>query len=355
MKEPIHVLHLLGTAQPEGSGVAKIVAELARGLNPKFKLHAWFLKSNGPLVNELCRSGALARWIGWENGIGDPLGAMRFWRQLKSEEFALVHQHWGARSIRRLVRFGTGAKIIVHSHGRFFEKDEHGYDPAGVSGADAIVAVSEFVAHQLPGKSVHVVYSGIKTTEQIARTESDQGDVVIGTACRLIEAKGVRELVLAFVELRKEFPSLRLEVAGSGPDGQNLFATVREQGVADSVKFLGWVDDLRGVLRNWDVFALPSHDEALPMAILEAMAEGLPVVATNVGGIPELVEDERTGYLVQPGDVEALRTALRRLVGDSELRLRLGDQGHRLAETKFSVQRMVAEIESIYDHLILGP
>jgi hypothetical protein len=93
VKEPIHVLHLLGTAEPQGSGIARIVAELARGLNPaKYKLHAWFLKSDGPLVRELSDSGAEARWIGWENGPRDPLGAMRFWRQLRTEEFA---QHAG--------------------------------------------------------------------------------------------------------------------------------------------------------------------------------------------------------------------------------------------------------------------
>ena len=179
--------------------------------------------------------------------------------------------------------------------------------------------------------------------------------MVIGTACRLIEAKGVRELVLAFAELSKEFPSLRLEVAGSGPEEEILIKTAQERGVANGVAFLGWADDLRPVLRTWDIFALPSHDEALPISILEAMAEGLPVVATNVGGIPELVEDGCTGFLVQPKNVDALRTALHRLVEDSELRAQFGTQGRLSAETKFSAARMVAEIESIYDALLSTP
>lgn len=355
VNKPMNVLHLLGTAEPEGSGIAKIVAELARGLAPKYKLHAWFLKSGGPLVNELCHSGAAARSVNWENGVRDPLGAWRFWRQLRSEEFALVHQHWGARSIRRLVRSGTNAKIIVHSHGRVLETSNR-QDPMVVRGADAIIAASKSVAHQLPGRQVHVVYSGVTASERVGRMESNRGGpVVIGTACRLIEAKGIRELVFAFADLNKEFPSLRLEVAGSGPEEEILFKAAQERGVAHGVTFLGWIDDLRQVLQTWDIFALPSYDEALPISILEAMAEALPVVATNVGGIPELVEDGRTGFLVQPKNVDALRTALHRLVEDSELRGQFGTQGRLRAETKFSAARMVAEIESIYDALISTP
>ena len=348
VNKPIHVLHLLGTAQREGIGVAKIVAELAKGLSPKYKLQVWFLQSDGPLIDELCRDGIDARWIDWAEGLRDPLGALRFWRQLRAEDFALVHQHWGARLIRRLVHAGSHAKIIVHSHGRLFEKH---HDTIAAEGADALIAVSESVAHQMPGKQVRVVYSGIAASME--RTRLTRGNsVVIGTACRLIEAKGVRELILAFAGLKKEFPSVRLEIAGSGPEEQRLAETARELGVADGVKFLGWVDDLRQVLRTWDVFALPSYDEGLPMSILEAMAEGLPVVATNVGGIPELVEDGRTGYLVPPGDVGALRTVLHRLVEDSQSRNQLGDQGRLRAGAKFSVEQMVTEIESIYDGLI---
>lgn len=352
VREPFHVLHLLGTAEREGSGVAKIVAELAQGLNPKYKLHAWFLKSDGPLINELRLRGADARWISWENGVCDPLGAMRFWRQLRSEKFALVHQHWGARAIRHLVRSGTNAKIVVHNHAQVLEKSRV-RDPVVVRGADAIIAVSEFIAHQLPGKQVHVVYSGVRSSEHIHRTRSNPRDsLTIGTACRIIEAKGVRELISAFAGLNRQFPSLRLEVAGAGPEQEILFKAAQEQGIARAVRFLGWVDDLRPVLRAWDVFALPSYEEALPIAILEAMAEGLPVVATDVGGIPELVENERTGFLVRPGDVDGLRMALRRLVESSDLRREFGDQGRLRAEAKFSVQKMVTEIESIYDALL---
>jgi glycosyltransferase involved in cell wall biosynthesis len=350
VKKTIDVLHILGTAQPEGSGIAKIVSQLAAHLDPKYNLHAWFLKSDGPLVAELGRYGIAARWVGWERGARDPLGAFRFWQQLRSKEFAIVHQHWGARSIRRLARSRTNAKMLVHCHNRLLEKN----GPAAVEGADAIVAVSEFVARQLSHNQVQVVYSGVEPSKHNPR--SDRGNaIVIGTASRLIEAKGIRILVSAFADLHKEFPSLRLEIAGSGPEEPYLVHTAQERGVAHAVRFLGWVDNIRPVLRIWDIFALPSFDEALPIAALEAMAESLPVVATRVGGIPELVEDEHTGHLVEPGDTDALQTALRRLINNPELRKRLGDRGRMRAETKFSVQRMAADIQSIYESLLTHP
>ena len=351
MNQPINVLHLLGTAQLEGSGIAKIVAALAHGLNPqKYKLHVWFLKSDGPLVAELSGAGAAARWVSWRSGMRDPVGALRFWRQFRSGEFALVHQHWGARSIRQLIRLGSRAKIIVHSHGQVLEGSQ---DPVAVRGADAIIAVSQSIAHQLTARQVLVVYSGIPTSEQINWTKSSHGNtIVIGTACRLVEAKGIRDLISAFAALNKELPAVRLEIAGSGPEESILSTAARDQGVAGGVRFLGWCNDLRQVLRNWDVFALPSYDEGLPIAVLEAMAEGLPVVATDVGGIPELVQNEGTGYLIEPKDVDALHKALRKLATSSELRSQFGHAGRLRVQGEFSVEKMVTQIESVYDTLI---
>ena len=97
---------------------------------------------------------------------------------------------------------------------------------------------------------------------------------------------------------------------------------------------------------------MPSLDEGLPVAILEAMAEGLPVVATSVGGVPELIEDYRTGYLVPPSDVSALTRHLRLLILDRELRQAMGAAGRERVRDHFSVDRMVAEIEAIYDSLV---
>jgi glycosyltransferase involved in cell wall biosynthesis len=356
MSKPIEVLHILGTAEREGSGIANIVAALAKGLNrKKYKIHAWFLASDGPLIAELRAAGAAACWVGWQGGICNPQGSLRFWRQLQSQDFAIVHQHWGARSIRRLIHAGSNAKLVVHCHGQIHAEDKEGPIPIAVRGADAIIAVAESVARQLPRQQVYVVYSGIERSERVVRTPLAQRDtVVIGTACRLVKSKGVRELISAFAKLYEEFPFLELQIAGSGPEREALCKAAEGKGVAGRVRFLGWRADLMRVLGTWDLFAFSSHVEGLPIAVLEAMAAGLPVIATNVGGIPELVEHERTGYLVPPMDVDALCESLRRVVANPELRSQLGKAGRLRAQRNFSVERMVFEIESIYDALVRG-
>ena len=354
MNRPLNVLHVLGTAQPEGSGIARIVASLAKGLNPqKYRVHAWFLQGDGPLVSELNKAGAFARSVPWNAGSRDPLGAWRFWRHFRSEEFAIVHQHWGARSIRHLIRRGSTAKIVVHVHGRTAGEKVNGNPPIAVRGADTIIAVSQAVALQLADKEVQVIYSGIETLARTGedRIDRDEDTTVIGTACRLVKGKGVEDLILAFTALSKEVPPLRLEIAGAGPEERSLLETAQVKGIAQNVKFLGWRDDLRYLLGTWDIFVLPSYEEGLPIAVLEAMAEQVPVVATDVGGLPELVENGLTGYLIAPGDVNALHNCLLGLVKNREARIRFGTAGRVRAESQFSVAKMITDIESVYDSL----
>jgi glycosyltransferase involved in cell wall biosynthesis len=176
--------------------------------------------------------------------------------------------------------------------------------------------------------------------------------VVVGAACRLIAPKGIMELIRAVGELQPEFPELRLEIAGAGPQLQDLKNEALRLELASHVRFLGWRNDLRPLMRTWDIFAMPSYDEGLPVAAIEAMAEGLPIVAAAVGGMPEVVDVGRTGCLVPPSDVTALVEALRRLLLDARLRQEMGAAGRRRASEHFSARRMVAEVEAVYDSLL---
>jgi glycosyltransferase involved in cell wall biosynthesis len=160
------------------------------------------------------------------------------------------------------------------------------------------------------------------------------------------------DLIQAVVSLHSEFPGLRLEIAGAGPQREDLEREVGRLNLRSRVRFLDWIQDLRPLLRGWDIFALPSLDEGLPISAIEAMAEGLPIVATSVGGLPELVENGETGYLVPPSDVPALTGCLRLLLLDPIQRQQMGAAGRQRAREHFSVDRMVAEIEAIYDSLV---
>lgn len=351
---PAAILHLLGTAQPEGSGIARIVAALAAGLDPvKYHVHAWFLGPSGPLIEDLLAAGATARSINWWRGIRDPFGAYRFWRCLQNYDFAVVHQHFGARSVRRLISLSSDAPLVVHLHGLISEPISARSVPVAVRGADVVIAVSHLVALQLPTIKPTVVYTGVESPDEFDHVnKATQTTIVIGAACRLVPLKGLVDLIGAVAVLCFEFPNLRLEIAGAGPQREALEREVSFLNLVGQVRFLGWQRDLRLTFRDWDIFAMPSLEEGLSVSALEAMAEGLPIVATSVGGLPELIEDCQTGYLVPPSDVAALTGRLRLLILDPERRRAMGAAGRERVREHFSVDRMVTEIAAIYDSLV---
>jgi glycosyltransferase involved in cell wall biosynthesis len=151
---------------------------------------------------------------------------------------------------------------------------------------------------------------------------------------RLAEPKDFTTLVRALARLERE--TFRAWIVGDGPDREALESEIRRLGVDDCVELLGERDDVAGLMAQSDVFVLSSRSEGLPLSILEAMAAGLPVVGSEVGGVRELVAD--CGFVVPPGDPDALAAALRRLVADPELRRRRGELARRRAEARFDLR-----------------
>ncbi|SRR6266568_2494576 len=350
---PTAILHLLSSAQLEETGPARIVAALAAGLDPeKYQVHAWFLGPRGPLIEDLKNAGAITRSINWSSGVFDPVGAFRFWRCLRKCNFAIVHHHFGGRAVRRIIRLSSNARVIVHLHARIPLHDSNRRVPIAVRGADTVIAVSRAVALQAPNAHPLVVYAGVESKNALpAEQKAHKETIVIGAAGRLVDIKGFLFLIRAFALLHSEFPVLQLEFAGTGPDQESLEREVARLGLTGCVRFLGWQRNLGPVFRSWDIFAMPSLTEGLPMAALEAMAEGLPIIASNVGGLPELVETGLTGYLVPPSNVEALAESLRHLILDPKRRQAMGAAGQNRARKHFSVDRMIAQFASIYDSL----
>ncbi len=176
--------------------------------------------------------------------------------------------------------------------------------------------------------------------------------LVMGTARRLIRFKGIEYLLDAAAVLRPEFPDLRVEIAGTGPERENLEQRAARLGLTGRVEFLGWVNDLNAVLPRWDVFVIPSLEEGFGIAALEGMAVGLPVVASAVGGLPEIVEDGISGWLVPPGNVEALASRLRLLLSSQELRLRMGAAAQARVRDHFSSAQMAENFARYYDEIL---
>jgi glycosyltransferase involved in cell wall biosynthesis len=172
---------------------------------------------------------------------------------------------------------------------------------------------------------------------------------IVGVVARLEPEKGHPTLLQAWPTVVAAVPNATLLVVGEGSRREALEVLARELGIADRVVFTGRRDDVPAVTAALDVAVLPSYREALGLTILEAMALSRPIVASNVGGIPEMVEDGVTGLLVPAHDAEALAAAILRLLRDHPLADTLGRAGHDLVHERFCIERMVAAVEQIYD------
>jgi glycosyltransferase involved in cell wall biosynthesis len=235
---------------------------------------------------------------------------------------------------------------------------------------DMVVAISAGVqtallAGGVPAARIRLIPSGIDTThftpDPAARTRVRQAygfgddETIILTVGALVERKGHRTLLAAAQHLKTHGRRLRYLVCGEGTLRAALEAEVRALGLTPEVRFAGFCADIPGILAAADLFVHVPLYEGLGVAVIEALAAGLPVVASRVGGIPELIDDGTTGLLVPPQDPCALATALDRLVSDPLLAGKLGRAGQAMARTRFDVAVMARKNETLYAELLGAP
>ena len=166
--------------------------------------------------------------------------------------------------------------------------------------------------------------------------------------------KGHAHLLEAFRQVVARVPAARLLIVGEGPLRDELRRLAARLGLDGTAVFTGYRPDVADLLRAADLFVLASREEGMPNALLEAMSAGLPSVVTNVGGVPEVVEEGRTGYLVPPADPAAMAQRLATLLEDPQLRSRMGVEARLRFEASFTLQRMVAAYESLYGQVLAG-
>ena len=221
--------------------------------------------------------------------------------------------------------------------------------------ADRVVAVCDSLGvltrRTLPGLRYSVVHNGVdlERFRPAASRRTSQSDRIRCLAvARLVERKGLRDLIRALALLERH--RFELEIVGTGPDEQELRALAAELGVAGEVSFVGALDR-SGVARRYraaDLFTLPSTSEAFGNVFAEALASGLPIVGTTVGGIPDLVEHGVNGLLVPPGDPAALAGAIRTLAGDPHRRMEIGRRNRLKAESLLDWDRITARYLTVY-------
>jgi glycosyltransferase involved in cell wall biosynthesis len=253
---------------------------------------------------------------------------------------------------RRSVHEYHGLKLFLYRLATFVS--DHG--------SDRVIAVSDgakrrAIAEGTPPDMVETVYNSVRLPQETGRVAgSFPGSPVIGTVGNLHPAKGHRTLVEALPALVAKLPRARIVLVGQGAEGAILERRALELGVSDHISFLGQRLDVPSLLRQFDLFVFPSLSEGMPNALLEAMAAGLPVVASGVGGILEVVSHGENGLLVPPACPDSLTEAIVRLWSDPDQRRRLGLAARRSVAQRFgSVDREVAETESVYLRLLGHP
>jgi glycosyltransferase involved in cell wall biosynthesis len=228
---------------------------------------------------------------------------------------------------------------------------------------DRLIAVSRAIEHKLCDEQrttvpVTLVYNGVDLdryeNQEACCTLHEEygmepGSQIVGVVARLEPEKGHPTLLEAWPLVLRACPDTYLLIVGEGSRRDALEAQARELRIAHRVVFTGRRDDVPAVTAALDVAVLPSYREAQGMVILEAMALSRPVVASNVGGIPEMIQDGVTGLLVPPHDAEALAAAIVRLLMNHPLADTLGRAGHDIVHDRFCIELMVSAIESIYD------
>ena len=177
---------------------------------------------------------------------------------------------------------------------------------------------------------------------------------VVGTMARLIQKKGVDELVEAIRLLLPLYPDVRLRVAGDGPWRSMLEARTRKLGLQRHVQFLGWVEDVDDFLAGIDIFVLSSWKEGAPYTLLDAMAHGKAIVATSVGGIPEMLHPHTAGLIVRPGDIGALAAAISFFIAHPDHRVQAGRIARSIVRERFRRNEMARKTYEVYRRVARG-
>jgi len=365
----IKVLQLIEAL--EIGGMERIIGVITCGLDrKKYNVEIWCIAKGGEIADELKDKGVKVRILNIFT-YHNPFNILKLTFLLKKSKPDIVHTHgYFASTIGRIAAKLAGVPIIIsHMHSTYWEyRKKHILMERFLNiFTHKIIccskAVEEFVKSYeriKPSKTV-VIYNGInedrfsqpKNISSIkALFKINLSDPVVGTIASLTPHKGHKYLLEAAVKVLDTFPNSKFLIVGEGALRKELEQKVYNLNITSNIIFTGRRKEVANLLSIMDVVVLPSCiREGMPMSIIEAMAAGKPVVATNIGGIPEVVKDRETGLLVEPKSSSSLASAITRLLRDKEYATSLGETGKKHAE-KFSSSIMAEKIEEIYNYYI---
>lgn len=365
----MRLLH--GVLSLDAGGLERVVVDLARaGRESGHEVAVACLDRPGTLAPQAEAAGV--RIFSAGRSPGERLALLgRLGRIVRAFRPDVVHTHQiGALLYLGAVARRGGARSVIHTeHGKHYASRPRLRVTGRLAGCFAarFVCVSRDIAGEVlycrivPRRKIRVTPNGIDTSRFLPGQRNDKllagmgippGSPVVGTLGRLAEIKRQDDLLRAFAAVRKEIPDAHLLVVGDGPLRPYLGDLACTLGVADAVRFTGYREKPQEYLRAMDVFALTSRSEGMPLSVLESFASGVPVVASAVGGLPEMIDPGRTGLLFPPGNVTALAAALTGLLVDKAARERLAREARRVVVERHGLERMAADYGCHYRELL---
>ncbi len=340
----------------EIGGQERLLVEMARQRDrDRFDWTVIVLGGRGVLADALEADGV--RVVPLHTPSGLRLGLWRHLaRMFRAEHYDIVHTHDDRPLIYALPAAwwaGVQRRIHTHHHGRLatISRRQRFLIRQASRCAEHFVCVSHdsarFMIEQgIAATRVSTIHNGIDLTRFAFQGPADGGPIV--TVARLSPEKDIATLLRAAASLVGGFPQARFEIAGDGSCREELARLAQEKQLMDHVKFHGEVQDIPALLARAQLFVLPSQTEGISLTLLEAMARGLPVVATNVGGNPEVVETGITGLLVPASSPDRLEWAIAALLKDPERGRQMGRAGRQRVENCFDIRTMMKQYEALY-------
>jgi len=361
----IKILEIIGDATL--AGAPRHLLSLLENLDSK-KFSLLVICPPGPLAGEVK---TLKKNIGLEivpmNSKLDFKAISEIRANIKHIKPELIHVH-GTRagSLGRLAAIGIRTPVIYTEHlwtknYKLPSRLAHRIQMIGLWFLDMFttinIAVSQSVKDFLVDNQISrdskvvVIYNAVtpvkKKNQILAKKE-----ITIGSVGTLNVQKGMQYLIEAFPKILKEFPLAHLEIVGEGPYRKNLEKLIRKMKLKKSVELTGFIKEIIEKMEEFDIYVQPSLSESFGLAIIEAMNLGIPVVATNTGGIPEVVTAGKSGILVEPAKPEALSSAILQLLRDHKKAKEMGKIGAEDVKIKFDLEEMINETEKLYEKVV---
>jgi len=368
----VHICYFTDSLEP--SGVGAHLLNLMRWLDPaRYQMSLVCAESEGGwrLMARAARLGAEVYPLSVRD-LHNQEAIERLRRLLQQEQVAIFHSQvgisWeGMSGLRTAYRAQVPVRIVTeHLPYLLTHPGQVAEHRATTRLADRVITVSEgarasFLAHGYPEAQFVCIHNGIELPPRRSHEGAGRIRQALGvpagapfllTVARLTPQKALDVLLAAIPAVLSRYPRAYFACVGEGPEQLRLLAQARALGIDEAVHFLGHRDDVPALLAAADLFVLPSRFEGHPLAALEALAAGLPVVGTRVCGLDEAVLDGETGRLVEPDQPRALAEAILELLPDADRRARMGEVGRRLVADQYSARRMARATMALYEELL---